>query len=306
MMTDTPLKIALISGSDSRYYPILREWVASVRSFPQGQNVAIGIMDTGLTEAQRQDLSPHVTSIIAPPDSVVPLPVDKIAGKEFLKSCICRPFIPEIFKGYDVYVWMDADTWVQDWDAVELLIQGAQMKGLSVVPQSDRAYGKTMRLGWIGAMPWRPRSFYYSNAKKAFSGKVARQMFPFPTINAGVFAIQKDAPHWKRWQDLIRQALIKGKVFTAEQLTLGMLIYIDKMEAELLPAWCNWLCETKPLWDDTSKVFVEPYLPRRKLGIIHMSGCDAMRLDRAVTDDFKTTDGGTVKLSYRYPKFSDE
>jgi hypothetical protein len=306
MTTQTPPKIALISGSDSRYYPILREWVASVRSFPQGQNVAIGIMDTGLTEAQRQDLSAHVTSIIAPQDSFVPLPVHKIAGKEFLKSCICRPFIPEMFKGYDVYVWMDADTWVQDWDAVELLIQGAQMKGLSVVPQSDRAYGKTMRLGWIGAMPWRPRSFYYSNAKKAFSGKVARQMFPFPTINAGVFAIAKDAPHWKRWQDLIRQALIKGKVFTAEQLTLGMLIYIDKMEAELLPAWCNWLCETKPLWDDAQKIFVEPYLPRRKLGIIHMSGCDVMRLDRAVTDDFKTTDGGTVKLSYRYPKFSDE
>jgi len=293
-------KTALITSADNRYYPLLRELLASVRRHPQSTALAaIGIIDAGLTPEQRAALIKDGCTVV---DGIWPIPLSKrrLAGRDFLKACVSRPFIPDLFPGFDTYIWLDADTWVQDWAAIDLLQAGANKSGLAVVPQVDRAYGKTMRLGWIGPFPFRPRSFYYSNARKAFDGKTARRLFPFPTINAGVFALSGNAPHWKRWQELIKQALKKGNVFTAEQLTMGMMIYLENYPAERLPSICNWLCDTKPIYDPAQKRFIEPYLPHQPLGILHLSGYDSMRVDKSVQTDIKCLDGTVHPMSLRY------
>ncbi|MCB1556806.1 MAG: glycosyl transferase family 8 [Alphaproteobacteria bacterium] len=278
---------------------MLCEWLGSLRAFPETRDAPVGIIDAGLTPAQIEHLKPLVTSIRP---GLWPLPEleKKAGGKQFLQACVSRPFIPDLFPGHETYVWMDADTWLQTPEAVDLLLRGAQRKGLAVVPQTDRAYGKAMRLGWLGPFPFRPRSFYYSNARKAFDGKTARALFPYPALNAGVFALAGNAPHWARWQILIKKALKKGKIFTAEQLTLGMLVYLEGFEAEFLPAWCNWLCEHAPLWDEDRHLFVEPYLPHHPLSVIHLCGLDDVRRDRAILSPFQTVQGKQVTRSYRY------
>ena len=82
--------------------------------------------------------------------------------------------------------------------------------------------------------------------------------------------------------------------------------YKEGFEYELLPAWTHWLCGFKPLWNRETKQFVEPMLPHEPLGILHLSGFDEMRLDRSLTTDFKTTDGETVEMSYRYQDYDGE
>lgn len=300
------MKIALVSGGDHKYYPMLVEWVHSIRRImPPDIKADLCILDAGLRPEQKERLSllaKHVKS----PEWPASIESSRIRGREFLKACCARPFIRELFPGYDIYVWLDGDTWAQDWNAVDLLIRGAQKSGLAICPQTDRAYGKAMRLQWLGAFPFKARSFYYSNARKAFSGKIARQLFPYPTLNAGVFALSTNAPHWDRWQKLIVQALRKGKVFTAEQLTLGMIVYLEKYPAEFLPAWCNWLLTTPPAWDEERNLFVEPYLPHTPIGIMHLSGCDAMRTNRNIQEKIATVKGSIVSKSYRYPHYSDQ
>lgn len=298
-------KIALISGCDANYYPMLREWIHSIRRFPQSKDMDICILDAGLTEQQREELLPLVTSIQAP-EWPCALPAHKIRGREFLKACVCRPFLPKIFPGYDIYFWMDADTWVQSWGAMELFLQGAARKKITLTGQVDRAYPRALRVKWLGQWPHKVRGFYFSNARRAFGFKTAKALMPYHVLLAGAFAMHKDAPHWDRWQDLVVQAMTKGKVFTAEQLCLGVMCYLEDFEFEFLPAWCHWLCQFKPFWDEEKQVFVEPFLPHNELGILHISGWDAMRLDRALTTDFKTLDGGRVELSYRYPDFNGE
>ena len=81
-------------------------------------------------------------------------------------------------------------------------------------------------------------------------------------------------------------------LFTAEQLTLGMMIHLEGLPIEILPAYLHWLCEFKPLWNPQKQVFVEPFLPHETIGILHLSGFDQMRVDRSDTTDFQTTDGG--------------
>lgn len=292
--------VALISSADSRYFPLLREWVDSVRLFPQSSAMDLCILDAGLESAQVAQLKALNAHVVQAPWPKA-LPAWKIRGREWLRACINRPFLPDIFPGYDFYLWMDADTWVQDWEAPALFLEGAREGKLAIVPQADRAWPKGMRLNWLGPLPWKPRGFYWTNARKAFGIGTAQKLFPHHVLNAGVFCLRGDAPHWAIWQTLILRALEHGKVFTAEQLTLGMCIHMEGLPAELLPAWCNWLCEVPPLWDSEKALFVEPYLPRHRLGIVHLSGRDVMRSDRSVTDNFQTTSGARVEKSLRYP-----
>lgn len=298
-------KITFVSGADANYYPLLREWIHSIRRFPQSKDMDIHILDVGMTDEQVTKIKPLVNSVVKA-DWPKKIPAHKIRGREFFKACVNRPFLKDYFPGYDLYFWMDADTWVQDWKAVEFFLKGGARKKLTVSGQSDRAYPKSMRIKWLHAWPWKARGFYFSNARKAFGIKMAQKMFSYHVLLAGAFCLHKDAPHWDAWQNLIIKALDKGKVFTAEQLTLGMMIHMEGLPVEILPAYLHWMCESKPLWDKEKQLFVEPFLPHEPIGILHLSGFDEMRVDRSQTTDFKTTDGGTIDYSYRYPYFDGE
>lgn len=292
-------KITFVSSADHKYYPLLREWVESIRAFPQSKDMDICIMNAGMTAEQIEELRPLVTAI-KDAEWPCPIPARKIRGREYLKACVARPFMMDYFPGYDLYFWMDADTWVQNWEAVELFLAGGRTRKITLTGQVDRAYPKVIRVKWLGSWPWKVRGFYFSNARRAFGFKTAKALLPYHVLLAGAFCLHRDAPHWKRWQELVIQAVKRGKIFTAEQLALGVMCYLERYPFELLPGWCHWLCEFKPLWDEQKRQFVEPYLPRHPVGILHLSGFDEMRVDRQAVTSFATVAGGTVDQSYRY------
>jgi len=264
-------------------------------------------MDTGLTKAQLGYLSNENVRVVKP-DWPCDISSRKIRGREFLKSCVCRPFINKIFPGYDMYFWMDPDTWVQNPRGVDLFVEGAMRGKIALTAQSDRADPKGMRVKFWGPFVHKARSFYYSNAKKAFGLKTAQELFPYHQLLAGAFCLHKDAPHWGIWQDLLIEAVQspRGKAFTAEQLTLGIMVYLEGCPAEILPAWTHWTCEHKLKWDDKKHKWAEPYLPHEEIGILHLSGFDKMRVDRSERTGFLTIDDKEIERSYRYEDFDGE
>lgn len=298
-------KTVFVSGCDANYFPMLLEWLHSLRRFEQANVYDVCILDAGLRPEQIERLKPHVKSIVNP-DWPVDLPKRKVKG-EYLKACVCRPFLPQIFPGYDIYVWMDADTWIQNWDHVELFLKGAEKGKITLTAQVDRAYPRGgARVKWLGQFPLKIRGFYFSNALQAFDFKTAKALLPFHVLLAGMFALRADAPHWPRWQELVKTAMTKGKIFTAEQLCIGKMCYLEGYGYEALPGYAHWLCEFKPQWDTAKEMFVEPFLPHEELGVLHISGFDKMRIDRRETTDFQTTDGKTIEYTYRYPYFDGE
>ena len=298
-------KQILVSAAGANYFPMLAEWVRCMRAFPQSAAWDIGIMDAGLTAPQVEWLAAQGCIVVAP-DWPCPIPEKKIAGREYLKACVCRPFIPNYFPGYDMYFWMDPDTWLQRWDVVDMFVAGAQRRKIALTAQVDRAYPRPVRTKWFGPILLKVSSFYFSNAKKAYGLSMAKELLGHYVLSAGAFALRGDAPHWKAWQSRIEKTLKKGNVFTAEQLSLGIICHIEGLAYEGLPSWTHWLCQFKPMWDEDRRVFVEPSLPHEVLGILHLSGWDKMRLDRSVTTDFETLQGGVVEKSYRYADFNGE
>ncbi|MDD3028948.1 MAG: hypothetical protein PHS57_01510 [Alphaproteobacteria bacterium] len=295
--------VALVSGADQTYFPLLREWIQSVRRFDEAASMDIAILDAGLTAEQRTELAPLVSAIVSPPwpEGLSP---KKTKGKDRLKSCVCRPFIRELFPHYDLYMWMDADTWIQNWSGVSMFLQAAASKKDRIVATNgaDRSYPKQFRVKWIGRWPYKIANFYFSNGKKAFDFATAKKLCTHYSISAGCFAMAAESPLWNAWQKLVAQAAKKGKLFTAEQLSLGKLIYLDGFKADLLPVHTFWsFGDALPLWDSNRNLFVEPFSPHTPLGILHLCGVDNQRASHNNKSLIETTDGALIKKSLRYP-----
>ena len=198
----TSQKIAFVSSSDHTYFPMLLEWVHSIRAFDQSKDMDICILNAGLNPEQIEPLKAQ-GCIVKNAQWPCDLPAAKIKGKEYLKSCVCRPFIPDYFPEYGTYFWMDADTWVQKWDAVEMFLAGAAKNKIALTSQADRAYPRQIRMKFLGRIPRKIRGFYLTNATESFGFNTAKKLLPYTVLLAGAFALNKDAPHWKRWQELM-------------------------------------------------------------------------------------------------------
>lgn len=297
----TSPRVAIVTSADHRYFTLLMELVESVRRLRPSEEFVICVMDAGLTDPQIAQLR-EVVDTIHRCEWEFDLPRHRVRGRESLKANLCRPFIPDYFPGHDIYVWLDADTWVANWRAIELYVAGAERRALAIAAQADRAYHNPVRISWLLGFPFRIKTFYYSNARRAFGRRLARFMAERNVLNAGAFALHKDAPHWVIWKRLMGQALKRGRLFTADQLTLGLLVYREKAAVEILPAWCNWLPSiAKPSYDADRKCFVEPYLPHEPIGIMHLAGLPAIRSDRAVLTEIRNVGGVASGHSLRCP-----
>ncbi len=299
------MKVLIVTGGDHNYFPMMRELLHSIKRFPQAAGFEFAVLDTGLHDEDRVWLK-HNVQHVHTPDWPCKLPARKIRGREYLKSCVCRPWINTYFPGYDLYIWMDPDTWIQDWSGVDLFIKGAEKGHIAVTGQVDRAYPRAVRIKWFGRIPLKLRGFYFSNARNAFGFKTAKKLYPYHVLLAGMFALRGDAPHWARWQELVLKAVKSGKIFTAEQLCLGILCYLEGYKFEFLPAWAHWLCEFVPPFDHKKGKFIEPFLPHHPISVLHISGFDDMRKNRSVFIDLQNEKGESFPGTLRYPFYNGE
>ena len=229
-------KNVIISLADSNYFELLNELVDSIKRFKQSENTAICILDGGLTEEQKKILTPKVDEIKSS-EWDIKISQFKTMGKKWLKSLITRAFLTEYFPNYEKYLWIDADAWVNSWEAVELYFKGCENDKLSIATSADRAYGRVLRAEWFFGSFARIKSQNYKHAKSSgFSEKIARQVALKPHLNIGVFALESNASHWKVWQKNLKIALKAGKIWGSEQIAMNITIYCDGLSVEILPA----------------------------------------------------------------------
>jgi lipopolysaccharide biosynthesis glycosyltransferase len=297
-------KNVIISLADSNYFELLEELVDSIKSFKESENTAICILDAGLSDEQKKILSTKVDQIKSA-DWDIEVPGYKVKGKEWLKSQVSRAFLPKYFPNYEKYLWIDADAWVNSWEAVDLFLRGCENNKLSIATSADRAYGRVLRAEWVFGSFARIKSQNYKHAKSSgFSEKIARQVALKPHLNIGVFALELNAPHWNVWQKNLKHALNSGKIWGSEQIAMNVTIYNDELDVEILPAYCNWTLIEALKFDKERNTLVEPYLPNHKIGIVHFAGKnnDQIRKNKNYISKIKTIDGDLIDIKLRYNK----
>jgi hypothetical protein len=199
------------------------------------------------------------------------------------RAMVARPFLPRYFSGYDLYVWLDADCWVQDRSVLDLYLDEAAAVGAALTPELHRAYQANYNSGYT-------RDWIHRCYREAFGQAVADQYVNYPLINSGVFAMRTDSPIWPAWQQALRTALQLSTDYHVEQTALNFAIY--RLAAErgplpfaALPARCNWHCANAlPRLDLPSGLLTDPLAPHEPIGVVHLCGLDQREQPRILLD----------------------
>ena len=299
-------KNVIVSLADANYFPLLEELIDSIKRFKESANVAICILDAGLTQNQKDKISNKVEEI-KHAEWDIEVPGYKVKQKEWLKSQVSRAFLPKYFPNYEKYLWIDCDAWVNDWSSVELYFKACDNGKLGITQTIGPGYKITSKVNWLFGKLAIIKSQNFKHAVKSKIGyDKARKLAFAPHINIGVFSLEKNSKAWHIWQNNLSKTLKAGNIFGSEGLAINMSVYIDDLETEFLPLNCNWITSNLlPKFDKQKEIFVEPYLPNYKIGIMHLAagiwkdGKD-MRTDKNIQVEIKTIDNKKVTKSLRF------
>ena len=289
----------IVSASDAGYFDLLKGLVLSLRSRPEGRALALSVFDLGLTAPQRAWLAERDAALVEPKWDFDFPGREEIPG--YFRALAARPAIPRYFPGYQIYLWIDADVWIQDHSALRIFVDAAAAGKLAIVPEVDRSYWTIHK---------RPR-LWGQNQKCfawAFGLRAGYRYGRHPILNAGVFALPQKAPHWQLYGAALRRALTRRRISLrsrrwnlcfalAEQTALNYVVFADRAPTTLLPAYCNWFCgKGTPMYDPERQLLVEPNAPHGPLGLVHLAGERAPERHWTLA----TPQGGSVECKLTY------
>jgi hypothetical protein len=244
--------------------------------------------------------------VVRVPDNPV-FPVGALRKRPALAANFGKLWLDQLFPGFETLVWLDADTWVQDYAAVRLVIGAAQQNGaLAIVPGGGRFWERQVELrflfGGIGGLA-QLRTFNFKNGRHAgLPLKVLRDLGTRTLLNAGVFGLRADSPHWqafRRWQaSILRNG---GKPFTSDQIAMGLSVYQDGLPVELLPTTCNYIRPWRV--DLQAPALLEYFYPYPKVGIIHLAAQKVIRFDPNATVEVLDVRNKPHNVSLRFGHF---
>lgn len=276
----------IITGSDGGYFPLLQDAVCSITDLPQSRDVHIGVLDFGLDAAQREWLA-DLDVVVVEPDYPTGTPAALAMPKNL--GYLTRPYLRDYFSGYERYLWLDADAWLQGWDAVVDLERGADQSGLAIAHERERSYDFQ---AWLVA--WNTKHYLRGYGMRDGLRLAANRN----RVNNGVFCLTADAPHWALWQDAMADAVRRsGSAIPHDQFSLNRLLLLEGLPAKILDPSHNWICgRGLPMWDDARNLFCVPRPDYRALSVVHLAGARA----KSGTFDIRTTGGGVLTTGLRY------
>jgi hypothetical protein len=261
----------IVTGSDSAYFALARQWFAALAEHGLPQRHAVGFLDLGLTAAERAEVAGWGVRLVAPGwDCDFPTRPAWEAVMPGFKAMVSRPFLRRHFPDADLIAWIDADAWVQTGRAIDRLIEEGRRAGLAAVPEVDRAYWKFT--GGYGS--WLAES---ESAAACLGTEAAQALQLRPIYNSGVWAARADSSLWDAWAERLAAALnalteVSDRTRVVEQWAFNAAIHLDGVPVARFPAVYNWLaCLALPAWDVAQHCFVEPEPPYQTVHVIHTS-----------------------------------
>ena len=246
----------------------------------------IGVLDLGMSEEQRAWVDERVRHRVRPGWDLA------FRGRknteESYKAHVARAFLPRYFPDSDIYLWMDADTWLQRGEAVGVLMEAASDGSIAICPEADVGYGFL----YDGTL----HRFLEKTYRRSFGRREGRALLASPPLNSGVFALRRDAPHWDAWQRALAEVLRSVRDPYTDQTSMTRAVYADRLPARFLPATFNWACGLGlPAVDVRRDLLTHPCLPHEPLHIVHLTGPTKWS-DQTLT----RLGGGTLTRSLRY------
>lgn len=264
----------VVTGSDRGYFTYARQcllsWVDEVR------DADLAILDFGLTDEQRRFFE-SLGAIVRRP--AAPVVRGDPPGRP---GFYARPRLPRLFPDHEALMWIDADTVLLDGRAVDELFAASADGALAVVPELHHAYhryGATEpRLNALhlraerSGERWLRGPLSYQAFQEIYGETVAESLAFRPVLNSGVFALLRDAPTWRRWDEELAKTDGADPDFH-DQAALNATVALHDLPVETLAATNNWLpaCAL-PLVDADRRRLVTPSPEHEPIRIVHFAG----------------------------------
>jgi hypothetical protein len=294
--------LTIVSGGDTNYFELLKDLLESLKNLKTSEVYQICFLDGGLKDDEKSYFISHGVRVVDPgwPNKFSKI---KAGRKKYLKIELAKVWLDKLFPDTDNLIWIDSDAWVQDDKAIKILKSVMIKKKLAIVSQASRLQEYHMSVKNVFGPFFLLKNILYKNAIKAGLKKdIISSVIARPTLNAGVFGINSQSPHWERlryWQ----QILLKNprvRIFTTTQQAIGIVSYYEKLPFEALPDICNYMGPYR--WSKKLNLFTDYFAPYETVSILHMVGQDEMRLDKDYTIDVCDEDDNVIKMSLRYNK----
>jgi len=257
-----PPRTLVVTAAAESFTPLLRGLIGSLHQWADPPYTDIACFDLGLSDNSVNWVKKHARHVI-PPEWDLPVDPALQIQKPHLRALTARPFLPRYFPGYDIYLWIDTDAWVQQRYAINRLVAAASGGAMAIAPEIHLSYRQTRE-----GFQWR------MGRLQAYFGEARiKQALWQPYFNAGVFALPARALHWQMWAQRFREGLTAmSGMLCCDQTALNYAIWTDGLPVAPLPATCNWLCHlARPTYDPRRQLLCEPMPSGRPIGIIHLS-----------------------------------
>ena len=263
------MRTIIVSAANQGYSGLVEDLLSSIRRFSEMDAFDVGVLDLGLSEPSRSSMRSRGIVLVEPGWDIDL--GSRMQSAPHLRAMTARPFLNRYFPDHDIIVWLDADIWIQDPEALSLYVQGAAEHGFAATPEIDRSYQTHHG-------PNAFTDFHDAVYRECFGPELGAKLRRFSLINSGAFAGKSSSPVWQHWAEIYERIANRTEVPHAEQAALNAAVWMEWETSgiALLPAVCNWICSlARPLWDQDRCLLVEPNLPHAPIGLVHMAGSTA-------------------------------
>ena len=184
-------------------------------------------------------------------------------------SQICRPFLKDLFPGYQVYMWVDADIRIVREDAFDAFLGQAMVfpDSICICQEVEPAYI------CVNSAPHAKAYHEMKNAriKNLYDAKLLDKMAYYYSFNTGIWGMHRSSPLWEIFKQELMSVFKHSFDHMREQDALNISLLRWGQEPVNLPATMNWLCALSiPLQDNDTGAFVRPVYPHWPISVLHL------------------------------------
>ena len=267
------MKTAIISGCDNNYFDQFLNLYNSLIDTNSLDYADLCFVNISVDKDNLKKISDKTKRIVEPGWNFS----FSFPTKEWKKILTIRPFLKNYFPGYDNYIWLDADTWVQDNKFINDFASVAETGKMSIIPELDINYEarrEKYSFKKIFYNIYQPNGWSYKNFKRYFDKKSFTKLFQKPILNAGVFSIPKESIIWDKWAGEYRQIVESSSndyCLNMDQASLNKIIYNNLDLVNFFHTEYNYLVKNcMPLINNDDQFCLKDF-PNKKIEILHLT-----------------------------------
>jgi hypothetical protein len=269
------LKTAIVFSCDENYIALAKGLVLSLRAlgYPR-QGFDLVLIDIGCSQKSLDWMEANEVVLISLKTDLIPKTILSVI-EPYQRALVMRPWLPEILAGYDLYIWFDADTWLQSDDVIKVICGSQKIipERLFIAPgishYNASLYENMEKIVQMQDL-WFSTCYQGNPSSIAFSKKLH--------YSCGVFGLSWSSPVWNLWKEEITETypLVaernRSLLHLAEQTALNYIIHRDNTLFVRIDPLFNFHCNSGGAMRlPNGEVTAFTVVPVRRIGVIHLA-----------------------------------